>query len=201
VLTVTVFDMFPESKRSRHLFDRKAFWLHSLGCGLIAKYLAQHQTRPSLFDPEEAFCAGLLHDIGKVVLEQYQHEDFHTALHTARTKKIPLFEAEKEVLGFTHANVAEWLMSGWRLPPEIELPVAHHHDPTPSAHDFEGIALCHAADWLCYQTGMVIDKAYTAPEPEESILGMVNLTPAMVDDLKEKIPPEIENSSIFFSAA
>ena len=197
VLSVTVFDMFPESTRSKHLFDRKAFWLHSLGCGLIAKHLAQ----PALLDPEEAFCAGLLHDIGKVVLEQYLHEEFHAALRTAHAKKIPLFAAENEVLGFTHANAAEWLMSGWQLPPEIELPITRHHDPTASAQRFPGIALCHAADWLCYQIGMAIDPAYAAPEPEQEVLDSIKFTPALIDHLKEAIPAEIEASSIFFSGS
>jgi HD-like signal output (HDOD) protein len=197
VLSVTVFDMFPESKQSKRLFDRKAFWLHSLGCGLTAKYLAQRLPARTL-DPEEAFCAGLLHDIGKVVLEQYLHEEFHAALRTARAKSIPLFAAEKETLGFTHANCAEWLMSDWGLPPEIELPIVGHHDGTAATHAFDGVALCAAADWACYQIGIVIDSAYTAPELEREIADRINLTPETIGELREKIPGDLAQSSIFF---
>lgn len=201
VLSATVFDMFPESKRSRRLFDRKAFWLHSLGCALIAKYLAERPERPLPLDPEEAFCAGLLHDIGKVVLEQYQHEEFHTALDTARKKKIPLHEAELQELGFTHTDTAAWLLSGWMLPPEIELPLTRHHDPAGTGEYSVGIALCHAADWLCYKIGMVIDSAYATPVLDETVAAMLHVTPEIIEDLREKIPVAIEQSSIFFLGA
>jgi HD-like signal output (HDOD) protein len=198
ILSATVFDMFPESKRSRRLFDRKAFWLHSLGCALIAKRLASRSGPGGTIDPEEAFCAGLLHDIGKVVLEQYLHEEFHAALNFARVNKIPLHDAERRELGFTHADLAGWLFSGWKLPPVIEQPVTRHHDPEVNGPGATGIALCHAADWLCYQIAIVIDPAYAAPSLDKAIADRLHLTPEIISELQTKIPEEIAQSSILF---
>ena len=177
----------------------RLFWLHSLCCGLVAKQLAMHVKKRFLFDPEVTFCAGLLHDIGKVVLEQYLHEEFHTALKYARAKKLPLYRAEKEILDFTHAEVAEWLTAGWGLPAEILKPLARHHDPELAGIAPDSAGLCHVADWLCYTMGMVIDPAYETPLPEQAIMDTLELSPSLIEDLQTKIPQELEQSSLFLS--
>jgi len=201
VLSLTVFDMFPEDRRSRSLFDRKAFWVHSLACGLFAKKLAARVKKFVLFDPEEAFCAGLLHDIGKVVMEQYLHEDFHNALKYARTEKKDMFTSEKETLGYTHTEVAQWLTSGWGLPMEIELPVVNHHDPAISVQCADIVTLCHYADWLCYDTGNVIDKAYPAPELDEISIGHLRISEADIQKIKEQLVEELEKTTVFYDVA
>jgi len=201
VLSLTVFDLFPESNKSARLFDRKAFWLHSLSCGLIAKYLASKIKKFILFDPEEAFCAGLLHDIGKVVMEQYLHQEFHKALQLAKQKKIPLFEAESQILGFTHTEVAEWLTSSWSLPNEILLPLIYHHSTklVPQYQDI--IYLCHLSDYLCYETGMTIDSCYESPKLHENSIKNLMLQNSDIEDVKRELPSQLENISLFFDIA
>jgi HD-like signal output (HDOD) protein len=200
VLSLTVFDMFPDHRRSRRLFDRKAFWLHSLCCGLIARRLAQNTKKRFLFDPEELFCAGLLHDIGKIVLEQYLHEEFHTALTIARDKKIPLHCAEKEHLGFSHANVAEWLTTGWGLPTQITRALARHHEPESANQLIDSAGVCHVADCLCYTMGVVIDVAYQAPDCDSSIIEGLGCTPEFCEEVRNKTHQELESSSLFLPA-
>jgi HD-like signal output (HDOD) protein len=196
-----VFDLFPESSRVAKLFDRKAFWLHSLSCGLIAKFLATKIKKFILFDPEEAFCAGLLHDIGKVVMEQYMHQEFHNALQLARHKKIPLFQAESQILGFNHTEVAEWLTNSWSLPNEIQLPLVYHHSLAAIPQYQDIINLCHLSDWLCYETGMVIDTSYEHPELQKTSLTSLQLQPSDIDAVKKELPEQIEKTSLFFEIA
>ena len=201
VLSLTVFDMFPENNRSAALFDRKAFWIHSLSCGLIAKFLATRIRKVVLFDPEEAFCAGLLHDIGKVVMEQYLHDDFHEALDYALQNRIPIFQAESSRLGYSHTEIAEWLTESWGLPAEIRLSLVYHHTPFTSVQCQDIIALCHLADWLCYETGMVIEGDYQPPQLEENCITLLKLLPEDIDAIKEILPAELEKTSIFFDIA
>lgn len=201
VLSLTVFDMFPEDKNSKSTFNRKAFWLHSLSCGLIAKYLASRIKKVVLFDPEEAFCAGLLHDIGKVVMEQYLHDDFRDALEYASENSIPFFEAEKQKLGYTHTEIAEWLTESWSLPSEIRLSLIYHHEPTISVQSQDLISLCHLADWLCYETGMVINPEYTHPVLDDTCMELLKLAPKDIEDIKELLPGELEKISIFYQVA
>lgn len=201
VLSLTVFDMFPEDKRSAALFNRKAFWIHSLSCGLIAKFLTTRIRKVVLFDPEEAFCAGLLHDIGKVVMEQYLHEEFHQALDYALLNRFPIFEAENSQLGYSHTDIAEWLTESWSLPAEIRLSLIHHHNPAGSIQSQDIITLIHLADWLCYETGMVIDGDYQPPQLQESCIKMLKLLPRDIDTVKEILPEELDKTSIFYNVA
>lgn len=200
VLSLTVFDMFPGDKK-QFLFDRKAFWVHSLSCGLTAKLLAGKLKKLVLFDPEEAFCAGLLHDIGKVVMEQYMHDDFHKALLLARENNIPMYDAEKEVLGFAHTDVAEWLTSSWGLPTEIQLSLVNHHTPSQSQQNHDLITLCHLSDWLCYETGMVVDKEYKQPTLDQRGVAMLKISEPDIEETKKLLAQEIEKTIIFYDIA
>lgn len=199
VLSLTVFDMFPDDKKEESQFNRNAFWLHSLGCGLIAKFLTAKINKVILFDPEEAFCAGLLHDIGKVVMEQYMHDDFHKALTYATTHNVSLYDAEKQTLGYTHTDIADHLTAGWNLPTEIRLSLMYHHTlaDAPECHDI--ISLCHLSDCLCYETGMVIDPDIIPPKLDQSAIERLKIVPEDIEQMKTVIPAELEKTSAFFN--
>ncbi|MDG5816693.1 HDOD domain-containing protein [Chitinispirillales bacterium ANBcel5] len=201
VLSLTVFDMFPDDRRKTALFDRRAFWIHSLCCGLAAKMLAFRVKKFTLFDPDEAFCAGLLHDIGKVVMEQYMHEDFHHALETAHKKEIPLFDAEEMELGYTHSDVARHLISGWGLPQEIFTPIIKHHALSEDEEVKDITALCNLADWLCYETGNKINPELISPPLNKECLAMLKLSIEDIEDIKGRLPGELEKSAVYIDIA
>jgi HD-like signal output (HDOD) protein len=200
VLSLTVFDLFPHEKKSS-LFNRTAFWRHSTSCALICRFLAEKMKKFVLFDAEEAFCAGLLHDIGKVVMEQYLHEDFHKALKHAKQHRVPLFEAEQETLGYAHTDVAQWLTSGWQLPVELQLPLVYHHDPQHATDCADIVALCHYADFLCYELKLTIDEDYTAPPLNQASADLLELSPQDIDDLAARLSMELERVNVFCDIA
>lgn len=202
VLSLTVFDMFPEeNKTSSKLFNRSSFWIHSLCCGLAAKMLATRIQNRTLFDPDEAFCAGLLHDIGKVVMEQYIHEDFHRALKTAKEEKIPVWEAEKKILGYTHTDIAEVLIASWGLPLEIEMPIIRHHSPLEKNDYTDIIILCHLADVICYESGKSMNPELIAPQIDDAALRKLNISRLDIESIKEQLPSELEKSAVYLDIA
>ncbi|MBD3319879.1 MAG: HDOD domain-containing protein [Chitinivibrionales bacterium] len=200
VLSLTVFDMFPQDKNAR-LFNREAFWRHCLGCALISRMLADTMKSFVIFDSEEAFGAGLLHDIGKVVMEQYFHDDFHKALIHARENNISFYDAEAETLGYTHADIARWLTEDWNLPQELRLPIIHHHNPSECREYFDIVCLCHYADWLCYQAEIVIDDSYAAPALDEESVNTLTIDPHQIERIRESIDAELQKMSVFFDLA
>jgi HD-like signal output (HDOD) protein len=200
VLSLTVFDLFPHEKKSS-LFNRTAFWRHSTSCALICRFLAEKMKKFVPFDAEEAFCAGLLHDIGKVVMEQYLHEDFHKALKHAKQHRVPLFEAEQETLGYAHTDVAQWLTSGWQLPVELQLPLVYHHDPQHATDCADIVALCHYADFLCYELKLTIDEDYSAPPLNQASADLLELSPQDIDDLAGRLSMELERVNVFCDIA
>ena len=200
VLSLTVFDLFPREKK-QSLFNRTAFWRHCTSCALICRFLAEKMRKFVLFDAEEAFCAGLLHDIGKMVMEQYMHEDFHRALKHAKHMKLPLFQAEKETLGFSHTDVAQWLTSGWQLPVQLQLPLVYHHDPAAAPECADIVALCHYADYLCYELKLTIDEQYPAPPLNRQSADLLELSARDIDDLAARLSNELERVNIFCDIA
>jgi HD-like signal output (HDOD) protein len=200
VLSLTVFDMFPHEKRSS-LFNRTAFWRHCTSCALICRFLSQHLRSFVLFDPEEAFCAGLLHDIGKVAMEQYLHEDFHKALKYAKHKKISLYEAEKETLGYAHTDVAQWLTSQWQIPAAISLPLLYHHDPQKVKDHADIVALCHYADCLCYELKLTIDEDYAPPTLDRQAVDKLDISREDVETLRQVLSDELEKVNAFCDVA
>lgn len=200
VLSLTVFDLFPQD-RTRVLFDREAFWRHGLGCGIIAKLLAQKMRKFVLFDPEEAFCAGLLHDIGKVAMEQYLHDDFRRALAWARDKKISSFAAEQQVLGYTHTEVASWLTSSWDLPAELHAPLLYHHEPALAGPCADVAALCHWADVLSQQWDLATDSNIPPPSLDQGVVGGLGITPADLENIRGTVPEELQKMDVFLEVA
>jgi HD-like signal output (HDOD) protein len=200
VLSLTVFDLFPHEKKSS-LFNRTAFWRHSTSCALMCRFLAERMKKFVLFDAEEAFCAGLLHDIGKVVMEQYLHEDFHKALKHAKQHRVPLFEAEQETLGYAHTDVAQWLTSGWQLPVELQLPLVYHHDPQHATDCADIVALCHYADFLCYELKLTIDEDYATPPLNQASADLLELAPKDIEELAARLSIELERVNVFCDIA
>jgi putative nucleotidyltransferase with HDIG domain len=127
-------------------FDLQRFWDHCSSVGAVARLLAQ-KIFPDMAG--EAFMAGLLHDIGKVVLLQYLEEDFAQALALGRSRGIELAEAEREVLGVDHGQIGAWLAEHWRLPRSLQEAMQYHHDLGRAEINRDLVALVTFADLLC----------------------------------------------------
>lgn len=104
----------------------KLLWEHSMAAGPVAAALAREL---GAGDPDEAFMAGLLHDIGKTALANGDH-DAYTSV-SARIDELGLFsvEAEREEFGFDHAELGARVAERWQLPPRVVAVIRHHHDP------------------------------------------------------------------------
>jgi putative nucleotidyltransferase with HDIG domain len=169
VLTATVFRTFSSATPGKALlFEREQFWLHCVGTGIIARALARCAPQGHGADPEEAFAAGLLHDVGKIILEQHLHKQFEEALEQSATSGAPLYECENDIIGVNHAQIGGKLAERWKLPDELVGAIYYHH---PSA-DGETIpysaAVVNLADYICYakEIGMggPADSANLSPE-------------------------------------
>lgn len=123
-----------------------AFWRHSLGCALITQRMAERIEYP---EPEKAYLAGLLHDLGFLVNSVLYTEDFRECLRRAAEEHGPLHVIEEQVLGFTHCDAGQILCEHWGLSKEL-VDAAHcHHDVSflPTAGPLA--CLVHLSDLLC----------------------------------------------------
>ena len=108
------------------LVNMDTFWRHSVYTGLLARALAR---RVNMLHPERLFVAGLLHDIGSLVLYHYRPDTMRDLLLVSHGDEDVLYHAEMETLGFTHAGLAGALLEEWQLPEELQQAVTWHHDP------------------------------------------------------------------------
>jgi len=142
-----VLNMIPRDRE----IDPVAFWEHSLGCALVCRHFAR---KISYSDPNKAYLAGLLHDLGIIVNLWVLPKEFASAFEVARSAGTPLHEAEQSVLGFTHCESGRLLAERWELGADLIEVVSLHHAPE-QARDHAGlVALVELSDLLCRMGGL-----------------------------------------------
>lgn len=146
VLSSHIFSCFERTNLEG--FSVTQLWDHGMKTSRIACMIMQYeQAEPS--DVEDAYIAGMLHDIGKLMLADAMPEEFQKALALAAERNVHLYETELEIFGATHAGVAAYLFGLWGLPASIVEAVAFHHAPTASDMRTLGpLAAVHVANIL-----------------------------------------------------
>jgi len=145
-------------------FDALTFWRHSLACALVSSRMARLIGYP---DPEKAYLAGLLHDLGMLVNTVICTEEYRHTVEVARQRRIRLHESERECLGFTHCQSGAILAQQWKFSPDVTAVIELHHETTATTAARPLVALVHLSDLLCrlrdlgygYYEAMGIDLA------------------------------------------
>ena len=127
--------------------DRDAFWAHSMGVAAAAGVIARRKGIGAK-SVEEVFIGGLLHDIGKLFLDQYFPDQYAIAIKLAAAANISIWEAEKTALGVGHALVGKRIAEKWNLPLSLTAMTTLHHQPVFAKEYFELAATIQAADYV-----------------------------------------------------
>jgi HD-like signal output (HDOD) protein len=140
VIGVSIMNVFKNIPST--LIDMKSFWEHSVTCGIIARVIAGHK---KIQNTERLFVAGLLHDIGRLVLYRYAPDEAKNALLMAKNSKDLLYRLEDGFMGCNHSMIGGLLLKKWKLPVSLENIISHHHAPHESQDPLEP-AIVHLAD-------------------------------------------------------
>ena len=138
------------SELKGYSLEKDQLWTQSQTCAIISRYIAKHVRYKN---PEEAYIAGLLRDIGKTILNQHMEREYMEVLSRIE-KGISFLEAEKEVLGFDHAQVGEKVAAKWDLPPDLVDAIGHHHTPESSDANLKLVSIVHVADAITMMMGV-----------------------------------------------
>lgn len=156
VLYLHIFSLYERTKVSGFSFER--LWNHCWSVGVIARKIAQLEGLSST-EADQLFIAGLLHDVGKLVLVTGVPTSYQLVLDRVQNDGLHVHEAEYSVFGTSHAEVGAYLLGLWGLPAAIAEGVGWHHYPT--AHDAEGLNpanVIHVADWIDHQLSPANDN-------------------------------------------
>lgn len=142
VLAVSVIGAF-SGEEAVEGFDLTDYWRHCVSVAVTSRRLAG-QTR--IEAPERCFVAGLLHDIGKLILFQFFSDLFSRILSLACEQGISFYEAEKEVVPSSHARIGGYLAGKWHLPLSLIDAISFHHEPGRDSASPNLNFIVHAAD-------------------------------------------------------
>lgn len=172
-LGLNTFSCFAESKVSGLSINQ--MWNHSLRTGLMAKGITQLAEMGSPM-ADEAFVAGLLHDLGTLMLSVNLPKEFAQAQAIAQNERLESWQAEAKVFRATHANMGAYLLGLWGLPASIVEAVALHHEPLKSVHrDFSPLTAVHIANALEKQNAPETREASGNPKLDRHYLAEVGV--------------------------
>jgi len=183
LLGVSVFELMQKTM--------KGLYEHSLACAIAARVIAQ---KKGLKDPEEISVAGLLHDIGKVILILEFPQEYEAAMNEAQTKGMIIFDAEKNRFNATHANVGGWLSEKWRFPRNLIEVIEYHHRPALSKNAPMETAIIHLADILVRARGFGFAGDNFVPEVNPAAFELLKLSQTDIRDVFRETEDNMETA-------
>ena len=188
-ISIHAFSCFDQAKLAEFSFER--LWDHSVITGLFARKIAQSRGLDKAME-DEAFIAGLLHDIGKLMMISNVMEPYRSALLLAREKRITMWEAEQEVFGATHADVGAYLLGLWGLPLPVVEAVALHHGPSRNVSwEVSPLTAVHVANVLEHERSNTVFEGAPSELDEHYLteLGLWEEVPGWRKVLNESLEP------------
>ena len=175
VLSRSVQRLLEPAPRETLGFDHVAFWKHLVACATTAKLIVEGMGGNNKASGR-AFTAGMLHDMGKLVEEQYFHNQFEAAVSLAQRTGGFLVDAEQEILGFTHCELGGDLAEWWNMPPSLVNAIRGHHAPFLDGDNQELAVVVHAADVLVHQFKVGASGSFCQPKMQDECWSRLGLS-------------------------
>ncbi len=176
---------------------RKELLLHSLAAACCARDIAEI-TLPQV-DPDIAYCAALLHDIGKLALEESMPKSFARIFEQARSAKQCSCTIERQHLGADHTTFGKHLAQKWHLPNQIVLAIWLHHSDTAtiSWHFPEAriAQVVRSADSIARQSGIGQSGSFDSPEPMDKTAQILGISITQLQQIIKKLPETVKEKS------
>jgi putative nucleotidyltransferase with HDIG domain len=181
LLSAAVFDMFRISGTG---LDMQGLWKHSVGTATAAKLVSKRVRFPN---SEKAFTAGLLHDIGKVIIARYLPSSLHSVMQMVRDEHLAMFDAEQKTIGLAHPSFGGWVMAKWGLPTALVEAVEFHHHPTRSKFAFDLAGIVYLANIMAHRCNLGSGGDVLMREVDPLVLEYFSLNEGSLYDLQDML--------------
>ena len=175
-------------------FKSGELWQHSIATALCSRIIAKKK-RPDLAN--DAYTAGLLHDVGKIILDPYvldKKAEFDAFMNTESGR---IIDAEKAIFGFDHADIAADICKNWNIPEDVAIAIQHHHRPSAS-HGNELAYIAHAADYVAKLSGLGYESDDIMAELEDGTTDLIGLDREALGDLVLEVIESVQKISSSF---
>ena len=195
VLSISVFEATKDMEGSAGL-NKEAFWRHSAACGSVVRFISKKLR----IVREEGFTSGILHDIGKIILDSLYADFYKGVLNAVVERNISIEEAEDQTLGMSHAKLGHELAESWGIPSRLAEAISHHHRPGKAELDPEIASLVHIADAVCRNLGFGSGGDSLVPVIHPFAFNQVAVEPQDLVSWEEEMVQVIEKDMAFLSA-
>lgn len=190
-LAVSVFERFKDLRNDGATFTLDGFWRHSLGVSCLAK---QASLVLKTGEPEEAFVAGLLHDVGKLVMLQHFPADVEDLTRAAGEQHLTWHTGEMMLFPISHDTIGHALFRAWNFPSSVVEAVACHHRPQGASRHAELACLVHLADFFSYHMDSGCPGSLGARQHSPEAAQLVGLTPDLAYEILRRARDEFAES-------
>ena len=185
-----------DSTLEGYYLDKGAMFQHSFGTALASRLLATKMFYPNA---EEVYLMGLLHDVGKVILNQYAEAEFKKVLELYNKGGLAFYEAEREVLGFDHGEIGAAVCQKWNLSDDIVDTIRNHHSPQEASFLNMSVHMVHIANIIVTIMGIGIGAGGVDQKISEKSLEALHLKEEDISMLMMSIMDELENDETLSS--
>jgi putative nucleotidyltransferase with HDIG domain len=200
VLSLSIYSAKPE-EQTRFEF-RKGLIRHSIAVGCCARQIAE--TAVSDISPDLAYLAGLLHDIGKLALDEALPKSFARIVELAEKQSACICDVEQQNLGIDHTVVGKRIALRWQIPQQIVLPIWLHHSDLISfrrtVEELPQIRIAQVvqlADIIARQEGLGLSGSFDQPQIPQSLLESLQITNPLIEQIRRQLDSDFERKAFF----
>ena len=177
-------------------FAARDLWSHSIAVGVCAKLLTKAARGPHA---DEAFVAGLVHDMGLLIEHQLVREQLKEIVNRCMNGTEDFCTVEAEIIGANHQAFGAALAAKWKFPPGLRYAIAYHHNPMQLKPEFRNVAtMTYVADTVCCRDEYGFWLTAHKQELSDELLATVGLTPAKIEEVSADLPDKVEEAEGIF---
>ncbi len=200
VLSASVLDMFHGDSFDRQYQDH--FWRHSLAVASASRLVAGKSDTNEPIDIDSSFSAGLLHDIGKIIIACYLPDEFKQLVERRQTDTTTSdYDLEEMVFGYNHAQIGGFLGTQWKLPTKLQHAIVFHHEPSKCPVELLAPYVVHVGNFIAKKSFFDGDENLSNDKLEGGALQKLGISEDMIPDLCEKLKEEYLKAETFVQIA
>jgi putative nucleotidyltransferase with HDIG domain len=173
-----------------YALEREALWKQSQICAITARVISK---KIKFAQPDQAYTAGLLKDIGKVILDHYLSSQFQEVMNQVEEGKQSFSELEESILGFNHGQVGARIAEKWNLPNDLVEAIEFHHEPEKAVINKKLVAITHIADGLVMMMGYHIGADGLSYSFSSEAMNLLGINEGMLTDIMSDVVDLISN--------